>query len=519
MSQKRTRIRSLTLANFRGVFFKTLEMHPLMSNLIGHNGAGKTTIMGALLINRVPDNRLVRLRNNSDSGQDRSDNGVWGRISPGICYSLVDYEAYTGERVIAGVQLKQLSKPRVELKLFAITGIDPEVLVRDLVMKPVAEKPGHYEPLEGRALKNQVTLMGGELKRFDTTAQYMEWQFNQRIVPRRMENSQDRQRYYRMLETSLYGGLSSELQKGLRDYLLPADHRVRQSIGSMQNALQETRHTRNQIEDTRKDRKLVKEVLESSFTLGEHVLAWSGKRQSTLQAQLKEKRQEEQQARSRLETRRQQLAAIETRLQTLETRASELEWREEEASQRLDNARDLGRLHTEQDRLKDEQCNHQQQLEELKEQKQLLDAQHQQQADELQRLEEDIASLVEQLTSVEQAYSEEARKAGLYQAARRALEAVRDSFLQPELPSDGLDALLASHQQLQDSTSRQYYQQKPRLEQAENIRSHFDATLEVLDQLGDQQVSLEQAAERTDFWLSHGRRQETLTATHPLLQQ
>ncbi len=45
MSQKRTQIRSLTLVNFRGIFFKTLELHGLMSNLIGHNGAGKTTIM------------------------------------------------------------------------------------------------------------------------------------------------------------------------------------------------------------------------------------------------------------------------------------------------------------------------------------------------------------------------------------------------------------------------------------------------------------------------------------------
>ncbi|WP_299732202.1 chromosome partition protein MukB [uncultured Endozoicomonas sp.] len=510
MSQKRTQIRSLTMVNFRGIFFKTLDMHPLMSNLIGHNGAGKTTIMGALLINRVPDNRLIRLRNNSDSGKDSSDNGIWGRIGAGTCYSLVDYELHDGSRAITVVRLRRLTQPKVELKLYAITGIDADIAVRDVVMKPLPGEQNRYEPLDGKALKNQVTMLNGELHRFDTTAQYMSWQFEQRIIPRRMENSQDRQRYYRMLETSLYGGLSAELQKGLRDYLLPADNKVRESISSMQNALQETQRTRHQIAKTRNDRKVIRDILESSYALGEHVLAWSDKQQQTLQAELKEKQQQERLAQQQLETYRQQLLAIDARLLTLESQKEELSSQQDDADERVDQSKDLERLHTDLGRLSNEQSNHLQQREEETGKKVLLDCQYEEQAAELERLNDDISQLVDQLTSAEKAYSEEARKAGLYLAAIRALTDVQESFDQVEVTADKLGPLMGELLNNLGTTSEQYYRQLPLLEQAEKIRSHFDATLSLLASLGDNDVTMSQAAARTDFWRQHHQQQTTL---------
>ena len=517
MSQKRTHIRSLTLVNFRGVFFKTLELHRLMSNLIGHNGAGKTTIMGALLMNRVPDNRLIRLRNNSDSGQDRSDNGVWGRIGSGVCYSLVDYELFDGRRVIAGVQLRRLTQPKVEIKQFAITGIDHEVSVRDLIMQPLGDN--RFEPLEGKAFRNKVAMMGGELERFDTTAQYMDWQFNQRIIPRRMENMQDRQRYYRMLETSLYGGLSNELQKGLRDYLLPADDKVKTSISSMQSVLQETRKTRNKIEHTRQHRKTVKAVLESSYALGEHVLAWAEQNQRQLHQQLEEKKRDEKRARDSLESKKLQLATIQSKLDRFEVTREELDLREDEAHNQLEYARDLSRLHSDKERLGNEKEHSQRQLEELNEQLLILTAQHDEQNAELKLLEEDVAMLVDQLSSVEQAYSEEARKAGLYQTALRSLEEVRTSLDRPEINADQLALLTDQVKKEREEKSLFYHQQNPLLEQAELIRNHFDQALALLAGLEEKPVAIADASFRTDFWLQQARELTQLSQSIPALQQ
>ena len=517
MSQKRTHIRSLTLVNFRGVFFKTLELHRLMSNLIGHNGAGKTTIMGALLLNRVPDNRLIRLRNNSDSGQDRSDNGIWGRIGAGTCYSLVDYELFDGRRVIAGVQLRRLTQPKVEIKQFAITGLDHDISVRDLVMQPLGDS--RFEPLEGKALRNKIALMGGELERFDTTARYMDWQFNQRIIPRRMENMQDRQRYYRMLETSLYGGLSNELQKGLRDYLLPADDKMKTSISSMQTALQETRKTRNKIEHTRQHRKTVKAVLESSYTLGEHVLARAEQNQRQLSQQLDEKRRDEKRTRDSLDSKKQQLATIQSKLDRFEVTREELNLREDEAHNQLEYARDLSRLQVDRERLGNETDNTQSQLEELNEQLLILTAQHDEQNGELKLLEDDVAMLVEQLSSVEQAYSEEARKAGLYQAALRSLEEVHSSLGRPDIAADQLAEISSQIKAERDEKNLFYHQQKPLLEQTELIRNHFDQAQDLLAKLDNQPVAVAEASARTDYWLQQARKQTLLTHTIPALQQ
>ena len=517
MSQPRTQIRSLSLVNFRGIFFKTLSLHHLMSNLIGHNGAGKTTIMGALLINRVPDNRLVRLRNNSDSGQDRSDNGIWGRIEQGVCYSLVDYQLHDGRRVIAGVQLKRLGKPRVELKLFAIHGIDDDVAVRDLVMHPLGD--GRYEPLEGNALKNQVAMMGGTLQRFKSLGLFMEWQFDCRIIPRRMESSQDRQRYYRMLETSLYGGLSSELQKGLRDYLLPTDDKVRTSVSSMQNALRETRKTRDSIEATRAKRQFVKSVLQSSYGLGEKVIAWADKRNTQLQQKLFDQRQHEIRLTHDIDSLKQQISTLELELEQLDATRQSLEEREEQARSTLRDAEELSRLKKEHEQASNDVTNINQRLEQHRKDLQLVESQREKQAEEVKHLDEDCNTLVKQLASAEEAFSEEARKAGLYQEAMRSLNETREALDEPELNESNLLQRLEALSQQRNQILDDYHHQEPLLQQMEKIREHFTTVLPILSELDARPVSAEEAASRCDYWLHSWREKQQLAASRGVLKQ
>ncbi|MGI9273368.1 MAG: chromosome partition protein MukB [Endozoicomonas sp.] len=517
MSQPRTQIRSLSLVNFRGIFFKTLSLHHLMSNLIGHNGAGKTTIMGALLINRVPDNRLVRLRNNSDSGQDRSDNGIWGRIEQGVCYSLVDYQLHDGSRVIAGVQLKRLGKPRVELKLFAIKGIDNDVAVRDLVMHSLGD--GRYEPLEGNALKNQVAMMGGTLERFKSLGLFMDWQFDCRIIPRRMENSQDRQRYYRMLETSLYGGLSSELQKGLRDYLLPTDDKVRTSVGSMQNALRETRKTRDSIEATRAKRQFVKSVLQSSYGLGEKVIAWADKRNAQLQQKLFDQHQQEIRLSHDIDALKQQISTLELELKQLDATRQSLEEREDQARTTLRDAEELTRLKNEHEQAVNDVTNINQRLDRLRRDLQLVESQREKQAEEVRQLDEDCNILVKQLASAEAAYSEEARKAGLYQEARRSLNEARETLDDPELNENNLQPRLEELSQQRNQILDDYHHQEPLLQQMEKIREHFNTVLPILTELDTQSVSAHEAASRCDFWLLSWREKQQLAASKSIIEQ
>ncbi|WP_422410054.1 MULTISPECIES: chromosome partition protein MukB [unclassified Endozoicomonas] len=506
MSQTRTQINSLTLVNFRGIFFKTLSLHQWMSNLIGHNGAGKTTIMGALLVNRVPDNRLVRLRNNSDSGQDRSDNGIWGRIDKGTCYSLVDYTLYNGERVIAVVQLKRLGKPRVELKMFAISGIDQDISVKDLMMSPAGEN--RYDALEGNALSNQIAIQGGTLKRFKSLGQFMDWQFQCRIIPRRMENIRDRQRYYRMLETSLYGGLSSEMQKGLRDYLLTSEENVKKSVGSMQNALQETRKTRDSIHHTREKRELIKELLDSSYKLGENIIALAQRLQVQLEQSLIDCQNQTERTESDITAQRQQISAIELEIEQLESTREQLQTHETMARTQKEQAETLDRIHTESRLLKQENDNIHERLQQQNEQLEILEAQKQQQNQQLEQIEEDVRSLVKQLADAEDAYSEEARKAGLYNQALASLEECRSHLSDATLSEKNLSQILQQTIAQRSELSAEYHVKRPLLEQMENIRHHFDQCLPILSLLENSEVSTANVGQLSDKWIQVKRSKE-----------
>ncbi|WP_062270504.1 chromosome partition protein MukB [Endozoicomonas arenosclerae] len=516
MSQTRTQINSLTLVNFRGIFFKTLSLHQWMSNLIGHNGAGKTTIMGALLVNRVPDNRLVRLRNNSDSGQDRSDNGIWGRIESGTCYSLVDYTLFNNARVIAGVQLKRLGKPRVELKMFAITGIDADVSVKDLVMSPAGEN--RYDALEGNALSNQVAMQGGTLKRFKSLGQFMDWQFECRIIPRRMENTRDRQRYYRMLETSLYGGLSSEMQKGLRDYLLTSEENVKKSVSSMQNALQETRKTRDSINDTREKRELIKELLDSSYLLGENVIGLAQRLQVQLQQSLIDCQNQSQRTASDITAQQQQISAVELEIEQLDHTREQLEHHEQVARSQKEQAETLDRLHSESRQLKMENdCIHER-MEQQNSQQEILEAQKQEQSEQLDQIEEDVRSLVTQLANAEDAYSEEARKAGLYNQTISSLEQCRNLLKDESLDETNLSNILLDKEQNRKELSAEYHVKRPLLEQMENIRGHFSLCLPILEQLENSEVSADNAGTIADQWIQKRRTREQESRELPAIK-
>ena len=488
-----------------------------MSNLIGHNGAGKTTIMGALLINRVPDNRLVRLRNNSDSASDRSDNGIYGRIEAGTCYSLVDYDLYDGRRVIAGVQLRRLAAPRVELKRFAITGIDPDMSVRDLVMEAVDNNL--FEPLDGKALRNRIARLGGTVETFDNVAHYMRWQFDCRIIPRAMENSGDRQRYYRMLETSLYGGLSAELQKGLRDYLLPADDQVKRSVSSMQNALMETRKTRVKIEATREKRQFIQRILNDSYALGEQVLALSAQEHRKQNDRLDAARSTASRLENDRESARQQAQGLQDQLDRMDEERDQLEQDLQAATLTFSQAKDLTRLHKEQAQLENELANIRSRLTEKRQEYTLLDAQRQEQAAGQSLLEDDLESLVKQLASAEDAYSEEARKAGLYQDAMRSLEDSRAASGDDTLSAESLPPLLVQLKQQRDTESDQLHQRRPLLEQAEKIREQFAVALPIIQRLDNSDIAPAQVAERTAFWLSHWRIQKDLAGTQGQCQQ
>ncbi|XP_037929342.1 chromosome partition protein MukB-like [Teleopsis dalmanni] len=101
-------------------------------------------------------------------------------------------------------------------------------------------------------------------KQFNSITDYHSMMFDFGVLPKRLRSSSDRSKYYRLIEASLYGGISSAITRSLRDYLLPENGGVRKAFQDMEAALRENRMTLEAIRVTQSDRDLFKHLITES---------------------------------------------------------------------------------------------------------------------------------------------------------------------------------------------------------------------------------------------------------------
>ncbi len=69
-----------------------------------------------------------------------------------------------------------------------------------------------------------------QFKQFNSITDYHSLMFDLGVVARRLRSASDRSKYYRLIEASLYGGISNTITRSLRDYLLPENSGVRKAF-------------------------------------------------------------------------------------------------------------------------------------------------------------------------------------------------------------------------------------------------------------------------------------------------
>ena len=80
-------------------------------------------------------------------------------------------------------------------------------------------------------LKDKLEAMEGvQFKQFNSITDYHSLMFDLGIIARRLRSASDRSKFYRLIEASLYGGISSAITRSLRDYLLPENSGVRHPV-------------------------------------------------------------------------------------------------------------------------------------------------------------------------------------------------------------------------------------------------------------------------------------------------
>ena len=258
---------SLTLINWNGFFARTFDLDKLVTTLSGGNGAGKSTTMAAFVTALIPDLTLLHFRNTTEAGATSGsrDKGLHGKLKPGVCYSMLDVINSRNQRIICGVRLQQVAgrDKKVDIKPFLIQGLSVGITPTELVTERLNDKQARILSLP--ELKEKIEGMDGVIfKQFNSITDYHSVMFDFGILPKRLRTSSDRSKYYRLIEASLYGGISSAITRSLRDYLLPENSGVRKAFQDMEAALRENRMTLEAIRVTQSDRDLFKHLITES---------------------------------------------------------------------------------------------------------------------------------------------------------------------------------------------------------------------------------------------------------------
>ncbi|RJG48114.1 chromosome partition protein MukB [Motilimonas pumila] len=328
---------SLTMVNWNGFFARTFELDQLVTTLSGGNGAGKSTTMAAFITAMIPDQSLLHFRNTTEAGSSNAsrDKGLYGKLKSGPCYSVLQVKNSHDQLIWLGVHLEQIAgrDKKVNITPFAVVDLPAEVKPTELLLETLATGQARVRPLN--ELRQAVAdIEGTRVAKFNSISEYHNFLFEMGVIPKKMRDQKDRSKFYRLIEASLYGGISSTITRSLRDYLLPENSGIRKAFQDMEAAIKENRYTLERIKQTQTDRDLFKNLLtETTHYVAAEYVRLNGQKQALSSDALGQ--------REKLQHTKQVLKEEQHRILFLQNELTHLGQKEEMLEQELEHASDI----------------------------------------------------------------------------------------------------------------------------------------------------------------------------------
>ncbi|WP_038911131.1 chromosome partition protein MukB [Dickeya dadantii] len=480
---ERGKFRSLTLVNWNGFFARTFDLDELVTTLSGGNGAGKSTTMAAFITALIPDLTLLHFRNTTEAGATSGsrDKGLHGKLRAGVCYSVLDVVNSRHQRVLVGVRLQQVAgrDRKVDIKPFTIQGLPVAVSPTQILTQTVGERQARVLSLQD--VKDRLDEYEGvQFKQFNSITDYHSLMFDLGVVPRRLRSASDRSKFYRLIEASLYGGISSAITRSLRDYLLPENSGVRKAFQDMEAALRENRMTLEAIRVTQSDRDLFKHLIsEATSYVAADYMRHANERRIHLDGSLALRRE--------LFASRKQLITEQTRhvemareLQEQSGAESDLETDYQAASDHLNLVQTAMR---QQEKIERYNADLEELSYRLEEQNEVVEEARDQLEESEARAdaaEQEVDELKSQLADYQQALDVQQTRAIQYNQAQQALERARSLCQVPELTPDNADEWLDSFQAKEQEATELLLMLEQKLSVADAANSQFEQAYQLV---------------------------------------
>ena len=477
----RGKFRSLTLINWNGFFARTFDLDDLVTTLSGGNGAGKSTTMAGFVTALIPDLTLLNFRNTTEAGSTSSsrDKGLYGKLKAGVCYAVLESLNSRGQRVVTGVRLQQIAgrDKKVDIRPFSLQNIPATQSIISVLTEQVGDKA---RVLALNELKEQFEGTEITFKQYHAITDYHSFMFDLGVLPKRLRSPADRSKFYKLIEASLYGGISSVITKSLRDYLLPENTGVRQAFKDMESALRENRMTLEAIKVTQSDRDMFKRLItESTNYVSADYMRHANERRGNVQLAL-EHRQAWSQTKSQLTLEQQRLVEFSREVAEITENEQGLEAEYNSANDHLNLVMNALRHQEKIERYQDEVEGLQEKLEEqqmaLEEVADNMDH-AQAQADEA---DDQVEALRSQLADYQQALDAQQTRALQYQQAIAALEKAKQLCGLPHLDLHNVEDYHAEFNAQATELTDAVFDLEQRLSVSDMAKDQFEKAYELV---------------------------------------
>ncbi|ANW25281.1 cell division protein MukB [Vibrio coralliilyticus] len=495
---ERGKYQSLTMVNWNGFFARTFDIDGLVTTLSGGNGAGKSTTMAAFITALIPDQTLLHFRNTTEAGSSQSsrDKGLYGKLQPGACYAALDVVNSRNQRLLFAVKLQQVAgrDKKVDIKPFVIQGLPSSVKPTDILIESVSATQARVRQIN--EIKESVAQYEGvQLKTFNSIVEYHAQMFEFGVIPKKLRNSSDRSKFYRLIEASLYGGISSAITRSLRDYLLPQNGGVKKAFQDMESALRENRMTLEAIKTTQADRDLFKHLItESTNYVAADYMRHANDRRNKLEQTLS-LRSELFGSRETLVEQNNLLNCVQEELELLVESESALEQDYQAASDHLQLVQNALRQQEKIERYQED-------LEELSErlEEQMMVVEEAQERvlmmeEQATVAEEEVDSLKTQLADYQQALDVQQTRALQYQQAVQALEKAKTLLEDDDLTAERAHSLVSELKNQESESTAALLSVKHKLDMSSAAVEQFETALTLVRKIAGDSVERKNAAE------------------------
>lgn len=350
---------------------------------------------------------------------------------------------------------------------------------------------------------------GVQFKAFSSIVDYHAQMFEFGVIPKKLRNSGDRSKFYRLIEASLYGGISSAITRSLRDYLLPQNGGVKKAFQDMESALRENRMTLEAIKTTQADRDLFKHLItESTNYVAADYMRHANERRKKLEQTLS-LRSELFGSRETLIEQNNLLNRVQEELELLIESESSLEQDYQAASDHLQLVQNALRQQEKIERYQED-------LEELSErlEEQMMVVEEAQErvmmAEEQATVaEEEVDSLKTQLADYQQALDVQQTRALQYQQAVQALEKAKQLLGDDSLTAESAQALVSEFKSKESENTNALLSVKHKLDMSSAAAEQFETALKLVQSIVGQ-VERKDASEHAKTAIAKARESQQI---------